>query len=169
MGIRWQRKVIRIWLLPEPALDWDKMFLQTYQILQLIVPILVKSVMSLNNEGKRRENVSNVETSNTPPESGSDGKPSHRTKHSILRIHWQLMTHVSNISLVLLMMTNIPTRISNSWQNFKTLVSGLLRKQTRENVFLRVLKWMRFWAIKTQYNCEITTVGPSAIHNRIIN
>ena len=30
--------------------------------------------------------------------------------------------------------------------------------------FFRVLKWMRFWAIRTLYHCEITVIGPCAVY-----
>ena len=71
--------------------------------------------------------------------------------------------------------SNFPTRclheiykdslisVSNSGQNFKTRVSGSWEK-IQENPFFWVLKWMRFWPIRTQYHCEITTVGLCAVY-----
>ena len=42
------------------------------------------------------------------------------------------------------------------------------KRNPGKHVFFRVLKWMRFWAIKIQYHWEITTVGPCAIYQRIV-
>jgi len=54
--------------------------------------------------------------------------------------------------------------VSNSG---KILKPGLRVAEKRDpgkfGVF-RVLKWIRFWAINSQFRCEITTVGPREIY-----
>jgi len=48
--------------------------------------------------------------------------------------------------------TTSRSSVSNSGQNFKTQVSGSWKKPC-ENPFCLVLKWMRFWVLKTHYHC----------------
>ena len=57
----------------------------------------------------------------------------------------------------------INSSVSDSGQNFETQVSGSWEKKPRKTRFFSGFEIIAILSDKTQYHCEITTVGPYTI------
>ena len=79
------------------------------------------------------------------------------------------LKHDLTVGILLPLYKHIFTNVSNSGQDFKTRGSGSWEKKPGKTQVFSGFVMNAILSDKTQYHCEITTVGPCTIYYRSIN